>query len=172
MLKYELTTHFSANFTRGNTHGHTFIHTAREVNTNMTFGSRRQRDIATVTVFLILVAMLLGMVGCDLPPRQINDWYDLDAIRGNPSGRYRLMNDLHSASPGYWTVASIVGNYRKGWQPIGTSSNPFTGSFDGQGYEISGLFVNRPDEDEVGLFGCVGERGFIDDIQVVNAAIT
>ena len=135
-------------------------------------GSRRWPDIATATIFLVVVALIAGTVGCTLPPRQINDWYDLDAIRDNPAGRYRLMNDLHSASPGYWTVASRVGNYRRGWQPIGTSSNPFTGSFDGQGYEISGLFIDRPDEDEVGLFGCVGEAGIINDVEVVDATVT
>ena len=138
----------------------------------MILGSRTQRSIAGATVFLMMIALIAGMAGCTLPPRQIQDWYDLDAIRDNPAARYRLMNDLHSASPGYWTVASIIGDHRKGWQPIGTSSNPFTGSFDGQGYEISGLFINRPDEDEVGLFGCVGEAGAIDNVEVVNATIT
>jgi hypothetical protein len=138
----------------------------------MILGSKRQRHIATATVFLIMVALIASIVGCTLPPRQIHDWYDLDAIRDNPSGRYLLMNDLHSASPGYWTVASMIGNYRKGWQPIGTASSPFTGSFDGQGYEISDLFINRPDEDEVGLFGCVGEAGVINDVEVVNATVT
>jgi hypothetical protein len=138
----------------------------------MILGLRTQRNIAAATIFLIMVALIASMVGCTLPPRQIQDWYDLDAMRDNPAGRYRLMNDLHSASPGYWTVASIIGNYRKGWQPIGTSSDPFTGSFDGQGYEISGLFINRPDEDEVGLFGCIGEAGVVNDVEVVNAAVT
>jgi len=82
------------------------------------------------------------------------------------------MNDLHSASPGYWTVASSIGNYRMGWQPIGSSGNPFTGRFEGHGYQISDLFINRPDEDEVGLFGYVGEGGVINDVEVVNAAMT
>lgn len=119
-----------------------------------------------------MIALTVGMVGCALPPRQIQDWYDLDAIRDNTAGRYRLMNDLHSASPGYWTVASWVANHREGWQPIGTSSSPFIGSLDGQGYEISGLFINRPDEDEIALFGCVGEAAIINDVEVVNAAVT
>ena len=136
------------------------------------FGSRKQRDVARISILLIMVALTAGMVGCRLPPIQISDWYDLNAMRNNPAGRYRLMNDLHSASPGYWTVASRIGNYRQGWQPIGTPDNPFTGSFDGQGYEISDLFINRPDEDEVGLFGCVGEGGVINDVEVVNAAVT
>lgn len=138
----------------------------------MAVGSRRQRDIATASIFLIMVALIAGMVGCTLPPVQINDWHDLNEIRDNPAGRYRLMNDLHSASPGYWTLASRLANNRKGWQPIGTSGNPFTGSFDGQGYQISDLFVNRPDEDEVGLFGCVDEAGVINNVEVVNAVVT
>jgi len=144
----------------------------RKSSTNMILGPRTQHHIGAASVFLIMVALLLGMVGCELPPRQVNDWYDLDAVRDNPSGRYRLMNDLHSGSPGYWTVAGSIGHYRRGWEPIGTSSDPFTGSFDGHGYKISDLFINRPDEDEVGLFGCVGEGGVINDIEVVNAAVT
>jgi hypothetical protein len=144
----------------------------KKCNTNMTFRSRTQRHMATATIFLIMVALIVGMVGCTLPPRQIQDWYDLNAIRDNPAARYRLMNDLHSASPGYWAVASRIANYRKGWQPIGTSGDPFIGSFDGQGYEISDLFISRPDKNEVGLFGCVGEGGVINDVEVVNAAVT
>jgi hypothetical protein len=141
------------------------------VNTNTTFDSRRQRDISTASILLIMVALIAGMVGCTLPPVPIHDWHDLDAIRDNPAGRYRLTDDLSIVSPGYWELASKFANSGKGWQPIGTSGNPFTGSFDGQGYEISDLFVNRSDENEVGLFGCVDEGGVIQDVEVVNAAV-
>ncbi|MBC8192906.1 MAG: T9SS type A sorting domain-containing protein [FCB group bacterium] len=37
--------------------------------------------------------------------------------------------------------------------PIGSNSVPFTGSYDGQGYTISNLFINRPATDYIGLFG-------------------
>ncbi len=46
-------------------------------------------------------------------------------------------------------------NDGKGFIPVGTVGNPFTGSFDGNGYTISGLNIDRPDEDFVGLFGYV-----------------
>jgi hypothetical protein len=138
----------------------------------MAFGPRRQRHVATAISFLIMVAFITGMVGCSLPPLQISDWDDLNAIRDNLAGRYRLMNDLHSGSAGYWTVASWIANYGNGWRPIGTASNPFTGSFDAQGYEISDVFINRPNQNNVGLFGCVGEAGVIKDVEVVNAAVT
>ena len=71
-------------------------------------------------------------------------------------------------------LASPTANEGQGWQPIiGTGGDPpFTGTFDGQGYEIRDLFINRPDEDFVGLFAIVGEGGHIEDIGVVNADVT
>jgi len=46
----------------------------------------------------------------------------------------------------------------KGWLPIGIDvSAGFTGIYDGKGNTITGLFINRDDEDNVGLFGHLGE---------------
>lgn len=41
------------------------------------------------------------------------------------------------------------------WTPIGTSamSNSYLGNFDGQGYEVKGLYINVPDGYYKGLFG-------------------
>jgi len=43
-------------------------------------------------------------------------------------------------------------NY-KGWNPIGDATTKFTGVFDGNGYTISNLSINRPTTGTVGLFG-------------------
>jgi len=97
----------------------------------------------------------------------------LDAIRNNLSGTYLLMNDLNSTTPGYEELASPTANEGKGWEPIGTFDNQFTGTFNGQGYEISDLLINRTDESGIGLFGVVGSGGgVIKDIGVVNATAT
>ncbi|MGB6873321.1 MAG: GLUG motif-containing protein [Dehalococcoidia bacterium] len=102
---------------------------------------------------------------------EIRDWYDLDAIRNNLGGRYILMNDLDSTTAGYLELASETANQGRGWEPIGTSDDQFTGNFDGQGYEIKDLFIIRPDEDYVGLFGEVGQEGVTKDIGVVNVTV-
>ncbi len=49
-------------------------------------------------------------------------------------------------------------NTGDGWNPIGDDSdgNRFTGNYNGNGFTISGLTINRPTEGEVGLFGCIG----------------
>ena len=103
---------------------------------------------------------------------EIWDWYDLDAIRSNLGGTYLLMDDLDSTTAGYTELASPTANEGKGWQPIGNNDNWFTGTFDGQGYEIRDLFIDRPDEYYVGLFGVVGEGGIINNVGVVNADVT
>ena len=113
----------------------------------------------------------------------IRNWYDLDAIRDNLGGSYLLMNDLDSTTAGYTELASPTANEGQGWQPIGSlladpiwvhivsPVDPFTGSLDGQGYEIRGLFVSRPDEDGVGLFGCVGGGGVVENLGMMNVAV-
>ena len=137
-----------------------------------TLHSGRQRSITRASILLVMVALIMGILGCSLPPVRIQDWYDLNAMRYIPNGRYRLANDLGAASPGYWEVASIIANEGRGWRPIGTTGNPFAGTFDAQGYEIRDLFVDRPAEDEVGLFGCVAEGAIIENVEVVNTAVT
>jgi uncharacterized repeat protein (TIGR02543 family) len=99
---------------------------------------------------------------------EVRNWYDLDAIRDDLSGPCVLMNNLDSTTAGYTELASETANGGSGWEPIGTSDDQFIGSFDGQGYEIKDLFINRPDEDSAGLFGEVGQEGVTKDIGVVN----
>jgi hypothetical protein len=102
---------------------------------------------------------------------EIWDWYDLDDIRNNLAGNHILMNDLDSTTAGYEELASPTANQGNGWQPIGTFDILFTGTFDGQGYEICDLFINCPYEDHVGLFGVVDEEGAIKDIGVMNVTM-
>ena len=102
------------------------------------------------------------------PVMEIWDWYDLDAVRNDLGSAYILTNDLDSTTAGYEELASPTANEGEGWQPIGT----FTGSFDGQGYEIRDLFINRPGEIYVGLCGYVAAGGVIENVGVVNTDMT
>jgi len=134
--------------------------------------SRRRYYAARVSVFLITVALVAGMAGCGPLRIEIHDWYDLDAIRDNLGGSYILMNDLDSTTQGYEELASPTANEGKGWQPISAFNATFNGTFDGQGHEICDLFIDRPEEMPVGLFGYVDERGVIKNLGVVNADVT
>ena len=60
-------------------------------------------------------------------------------------------NDSGDADSGdtYWKNGN-------GWVPIGDEDDPFTATFEGNGHSITNLFIDRPDEDEIGLFGQFG----------------
>lgn len=54
-----------------------------------------------------------------------------------------------------------------GWMPIGSSSEPFDGTFHGNMHTISGLWIYRLSTDYLGLFGYVGRDVAIDGIRLV-----
>ncbi len=94
----------------------------------------------------------------------------LDALQGiNASTESRALNyflgaDIDAGATSGW-------NSNAGFAPIGAdSSSAFTGAFDGGGHTISGLTINRPEKDYVGLFGFT-EGSVIDNISLVNASI-
>ena len=137
-------------------------------------GSRRHRYLAAVSIVLTTVALIIGMISCDAPTAgvQIRDWYDLDEVRDNLNSQLLLMNDLDSTTAGYEELAGPAANEGKGWQPIGIWPDPFTGSFDGQGFEIRDLFIDRPVEDYVGLFSFVETGAVIVGVAVIGADVT
>ena len=56
------------------------------------------------------------------------------------------------------------------WAPVGTSrDDAYTGTFDGKGYTISGLYFNNPTSYYVGLFGCIGVNGKISNVGVLDS---
>jgi len=58
-----------------------------------------------------------------------------------------------------------------GWIPIGCTSPYFTGTYDGQGYQIHNLYMHRPSQNYAGLFGyMIGAR--ISRINLRNVSIT
>jgi hypothetical protein len=135
---------------------------------------KRCHYLARVSIFLITAALITGMVGCGgyTPPSQdleIRTWYDLDAVSDNLlRGNHVLMNNLDSTTAGYDELASATANGGKGWQPI----EVLAGTLDGQGYKVCDLYINRPQESIVGLFGDVADGGRIEDIGMVNATVT
>lgn len=58
-----------------------------------------------------------------------------------------------------------------GFEPIGNDSNPFTGTLDGQGYDITGLYINRSSLMRVGMFGNIA-GGEVRDVHLKNGNVT
>ena len=133
---------------------------------------------ALLVWFLVAVVAVVGCSpvpgddGTRCNPYQVRDWKDLARIANNLTAAYILMNDLDLNTGGYTEVAGPGANEGKGWKPIGTLHDGFAGSFDGRGYEIRDLSINRADEDAVGLFGYAGEGALIESVGVVNVDVS
>ena len=68
-------------------------------------------------------------------------------------------------------LETLPGGSSKGWLPIGANYDPFTGSFDGNGFSITGLKIERPDRDFVGLFG-YAKNATIKNVVVDGSEVT
>ncbi len=78
---------------------------------------------------------------------------------------YKLMNDIDAGATSGW-------NSSAGFSPVGNDVTEFTGSFDGDGHKITGLFIDRPSSLYVGFLGYVGAGGEIRNLVFENATIT
>ena len=81
----------------------------------------------------------------------INSAADLQNMNLNLADNYELGGNID---------ASVIANF----VPVGTWGVPFTGTFDGKGSIISGLTINRPLTDDVGMFGAARGASITDVI--------
>ena len=63
--------------------------------------------------------------------------------------------DFDTDDSGDADVGDTYWNGGDGWAPIGDADAPFTADFMGNRHTVSNLFIDRHNEDEVGLFGTV-----------------
>jgi hypothetical protein len=94
--------------------------------------------------------LFCGGSGSELDPYLICTWTHLNNTRLNLTAHYVLNNSLSAEDADYLTF-----NSGEGWLPIGNESERFRGSFNGFGYEIQRLFINRSLTDYIGLFGYI-----------------
>jgi len=106
--------------------------------------------------------------GPETPPMShwtaISNVVELQNMKENLYGQYYLTNDIDCSSTRYW-------NDGAGFEPIGSvsSSYRFGGSFDGRGFTISNLYINRPDSSLTGLFSEASGQLFnvrLDDVEI------
>ena len=58
------------------------------------------------------------------------------------------------------------------WTPIGTESQPYTGTFDGDGHRITGLKIDQSGTDCVGLIGRLGSGGKVQGVALTNISVS
>ncbi|MDD4223557.1 MAG: hypothetical protein PHD87_03120 [Candidatus Cloacimonetes bacterium] len=112
-----------------------------------------------------------GMGSADNPYR-VTQHQHLNNLRNylnNQDVYFSLLNDIDLS--GEFGSNGAYFNNGAGWIPIGTDANPFKGNFDGNGYKIDGLYINRPTESSLGLFGSTLYSS-ISNLHLSNVSIT
>ncbi len=110
-----------------------------------------------------------GIIG---DPYLVANCVQLQEVSNNLSAYYELANDIDCSDTENW-------NGGKGFDPIGDVNNAFTGTFDGEGYEISNMTIDRADdtfgqglddESYVGIFA-YALNATIKNIDVVSSKV-
>jgi uncharacterized protein (UPF0297 family) len=109
-----------------------------------------------------LITDFSGGTGTEEDPYLISNPYQLHAIKRNLTSHFRLMNNID------------LNGYFENWYPIGDNNlyfqERFTGTIDGNGFEIENLSINRPSMNYIGLFGYI-EGGTISNLGLKSGNI-
>lgn len=115
-------------------------------------------DLATLDV-----VAFAGGEGTEGDPYQITDCLQLQAIRQEPDAHFVITSNVDCSDTVNW-------NEGQGFHPLG-DDHSFTGSLDGGNFEISDLFINRPETSGVGLFYEIDSSEVV-DVNLVDVDIT
>jgi hypothetical protein len=126
----------------------------------------------TITILAIIVstsfifAQYAGGSGTFADPYQIATADQLSEIRNDLDKYFIQVNNI------YLDYYDYAGD-GKGWMPIGGAGTAdyFKGHYDGQGFIISGLVINRPNTNDIGLFGLVGVANNSTEIILTNVCL-
>jgi filamentous hemagglutinin family protein len=106
--------------------------------------------------------MLVNNVGNE--GDEISGAHGLQAMATNPAGNYALGRNIDASTTSAW-------NGGAGFVPVGDTVTPFDGALDGNGHTISGLTINRPTTDYVGLFGYTGNASDIRNVALSGGSV-
>ena len=102
-------------------------------------------------------------------PIEVNDWFDLDSVRNDLGNDVEFQSDLNKATAGYKELAGPQANGGAGWDPIGDSDNKHEGNITGNNHTVSDVYIDRPNDELVGLFGVkTGLLGSVSDRRTVS----
>ncbi|WP_069129909.1 InlB B-repeat-containing protein [Rhodohalobacter halophilus] len=105
-------------------------------------------------------SIFAGGNGSEANPFQVSTVEQLQSINEYTNDHFVQINNIDASATENW-------NDGKGFNPIGDEVVKFTGSYDGDDFNISNLYINRLNQENVGLFGYT-EDGNIENINITN----
>jgi hypothetical protein len=105
-----------------------------------------------------------GSAGNPYQIATLNNLYWIAANTSRWANHYIQTSTIDASSTTTWFSNGSGGYY--GWIPIGNTSTKFTGSYNGGGYTIDGLYINRSSTD------CIGFIGFTAGANISNIGLS
>ncbi len=127
--------------------------------------------VSTMTAYA-LTTEFAGGSGTETDPYLIETKEQLNNVRNDLDAHYKLIADIVFTDADFSEEGNFYNN-GKGWDPLGAIySAPFNGTFNGNGFAITGLFakVSNYNGSSSGLFGI--NNGTIMNLAVVNGSVT
>ena len=125
------------------------------------------RDIAHIEKDEENTTEFAGGNGTYYNPYLISDAKQLNNVRNYLGAHFKLICDIDLA--GHFQENEIFYNGGAGFEPIGSLSSPFYGTFDGDGYAIKDLYINASESEFAGLFGV--NSGTIKNLRVIYGTV-
>ncbi|MCW9709179.1 beta strand repeat-containing protein [Fodinibius salsisoli] len=119
----------------------------------------------TYTIIIPVQNPFAGGSGTAADPYQVETIDQLQTVGQFLDAHFVQTADIDASATSSW-------NGGQGFDPIGVYTNPFTGSYDGDGHTIDGLTIDRSQGDVFGLFGVVSSGGQIINVGLTNTDIT
>jgi len=124
-------------------------------------------------MFLFCMSSVLAFSGAGagtlVDPYVITNCTQLQEMEDALTSNYSLGNNVDCSETLTW-------NSGAGFDPVGNSGAPFVGTFSGENYNITDLYINRSAEDYVGLFGYAYENenssGKFHDVGLIDVNIS
>lgn len=97
----------------------------------------------------------------------VHNAHQLQLMDMNLSANYILANDFSATAT--HTNTDVWGS--EGFVPIGGSSGPFSGNFNGMGHSIADIGIIRPTQYDIGLFGATSSNSVIRSVGLLGGSI-
>ena len=137
---------------------------------SVTVGALRAGDVVSVSVqaedkmpsYPVYATVKLAGSGTEDDPYLVGTASDLQAVTEmeEEDAHYLMTNDIDLTE---WIEEQNSGG---GWIPVGGNNNAFTGTFDGGGHTVSGLWANAGSWNNGGLFAICASGGTIRNLNV------
>ena len=135
------------------------------------------KTISIITILTITFQLILPMIS-ELKVLAANETTEADLKISSKEELISFANDVNSGNTYKGKIVVLMndidlgGNENNQWTPIGIGDgfyDGFEGTFDGQSYKISGMYLNNTELESQGFFAT--NCGTIKNLQIINSTI-